>query len=219
MPYVDVRDVCKELKRVRVLDHVSFHVNRGEVVGLEGANGSGKTMAMRVAVGLVIPQSGEVCIDGRALGKDMSFPPSVGLLIEEPSVLESYSALNNLRLVASIREVASEDDLCSALERVGLDPENRKRVSKFSLGMRQRLGLAMALMERPDLLVLDEPTNALDESGRVLLAGIVEEERNRGAAMLLSSHDAEFLDEVCDRLYHMRDGRVVGWKEVRHARA
>lgn len=219
MCYLDVREVCKEFKRTCVLDHVSFSVDRGEVVGLEGVNGSGKTMAMRVAVGLVVPQSGEVRIDGRVLGRDMSFPPSVGLLIEGPSLLGSYSALDNLRLLASIRKVASEDDLCSALKRVGLNPASRRHVSKFSLGMKQRLGLAMALMERPELLVLDEPTNALDEKGRALLTGIVEEERNRGAAVLLSSHDAGFLGATCDRLFHMKDGCVTGCEEVRHARA
>lgn len=214
MSYLDVRGVSKQIGPEQVLDGVSFAVEKGEVVGLEGKNGSGKTMAMRVVCGLVRPDAGEVEVAGSVLWRDASFPPSVGLLIEEPALLGGYSALDNLRLLALIKGVATEDDLRCAIERVGLDPDNRKRARKYSLGMKQRLGIAMALMEAPDLLVLDEPTNALDEKGQEMLAKIVCEERDRGAAILLSSHDADFLSAVCGRIYHMASGRVKGLEEV-----
>ncbi len=214
MSYLDVCRIGKAIGPERVLDDVSFSVGRGEVVGLEGRNGSGKTMAMRVVLGLVRPDEGRVVVGGRTLWQDASFPPSVGLLIEAPALMGTCSALENLRLLASIKGVASDDDLRRAIERVGLSPDERKWVRKYSLGMRQRLGLAMALMEAPELLVLDEPTNALDERAQETLVGIVAEERARGAAVLLSSHDADFLRATCDRVYHMGSGRVRGLEEV-----
>lgn len=214
MSYLDVRGICKTIGPEQVLEDVSFSVGRGEVVGLEGKNGSGKTMAMRVALGLVRPDEGRIVVGGKTLWEDVSFPPSVGLLIEAPALMGTCSALENLRLLASIKGIASEADLRRAIERVGLAPDERKWVRKYSLGMRQRLGLAMALMEAPELLVLDEPTNALDERAQEMLVGIVGEERERGAAVLLSSHDAEFLSAVCDRIYHMSSGRVRDLEEV-----
>lgn len=215
MSYLDVRDIGKTIGPERVLDHVSFSVERGEVVGLEGKNGSGKTMAMRVVLGLVRPDEGEVEVAGEVLWRDASFPPSVGLLIEEPALLGTYSALSNLRFLAAIRGVAHDEDLRRALERVGLDPDDKKRVRKYSLGMKQRLGIAMALMEAPDLLVLDEPTNALDERACEGLVRIIDEERSRGAAILLSSHDADFLKATCDRVCHMESGRIKETGETR----
>jgi len=208
MSYLDVRDVSKTIRHDTVLSHVSFSVDRGQVVGLEGRNGSGKTMAMRVVCGLVRPSEGEVEVGGRLLWTNASFPESVGLLIEAPALLDLYPAMDNLRMLASIKGVAGEEDLRRAIERVGLLPDDHRRVGKYSLGMRQKLGIAMAIMEAPDLLVLDEPTNALDEESRGRLAGIIGEERDRGAAVLLSSHDPDFLSGVCDATYHMDVGEM-----------
>lgn len=216
MSYLELRRVTKVMGPETVLDSVSFEVLRGQVVGLEGRNGSGKTMAMRVACGLIRPTEGVAVVDGKTLWQDASFPPSVGLLIEAPALLESYSARKNLELLASIRGVASAQDITRSLERVGLDPSDRRHVRKYSLGMKQRAGIAMALMEAPDLLVLDEPTNALDEGAKAGLAQIISEERARGAAVLLSSHDAEFLRGTCDSIYHMELGRVTSQEEVGH---
>lgn len=209
MSYVEVCHVGKVIRGDTVLKDVSVRVERGQVVGLQGENGSGKTMTMRVVCGLVRPSSGIVIIGGMRLWKDASFPPSIGLLIEEPALLGTYSGLDNLRLMASIRGTAQEGDLRQSMQRVGLDPSSRKWCRGYSLGMRQRLGIAMALMEVPELLVLDEPTNSLDEDGVDDLVGIIGEERNRGAAVLVSSHDAEFLGKVCDVRYKMRSGKVV----------
>jgi ABC-2 type transport system ATP-binding protein len=213
MSYVEVRDVCKKIGPEQVLDSVSFSVDSGEVACLEGENGSGKTMAMRVVCGLVRPDSGTVEVSGKRLWGEVSFPPSVGLLIETPALLDGYNALDNLSLLASIRGVASKDDLRRTIERVGLDPASKKPVRKFSLGMRQRLGIAMAIMEAPELLVLDEPTNALDEDGVALLERIIGEERERGVALLVSSHDASFIDAVATRVYHMAFGKVRNAEE------
>lgn len=218
MSYLDVRNISKIIGSEQVLSNVDFSVERGQVVGLEGKNGSGKTMAMRVVCGLVRPDAGTVEIDRKLLWRDLTFPPSVGLLIEAPALLGAYSGIDNLRLLASIRRVATEQDLRRSLERMGLDPDDRKRARKYSLGMKQRLGIAMALMEAPDLLILDEPTNALDERGVEELVWTVGKERSRGAAILLSSHDPDFLTATCDAVYHMASGNVKGFEEVeRHA--
>lgn len=209
MSYLEIHDVSKRMGPDLVLDGVGFSVERGQVVGLEGENGSGKTMAMRVALGLVRPSEGWVEVAGLRLWRDASFPPSVGLLIEGPALLGGYTALENLRMLASIRGVAGEGELRGALERVGLNPDDRRPCRAYSLGMRQRAGLALALMEAPELLVLDEPTNALDEESVAGLVTVLREERERGAAVLVSSHDADFLGAVCDEQVHLRLGRVV----------
>lgn len=214
MSYLEVHQLTKVIGPETVLDSVSFEADRGQVVGLEGQNGSGKTMAMRAVCGLIRPTEGEVRVGDAFLWRDADFPPSVGLLIEGPSLLDSYSARTNLELVASVRKVADFTDIERALARVGLDSNDRRHVRKYSLGMKQRAGIAMAVMEAPDLLVLDEPTNALDASARETLAKIIRQERERGAAVLLSSHDGEFLRGVCDVIYHMELGRVTGCEGV-----
>ena len=213
MSYLELQRVTKVIGPETVLDAVSFALDRGQVVGLEGKNGSGKTMAMRVACGLIRPTEGVAVVDGLQLWEDASFPPSVGLLIEGPALLDSYSARKNLVLLASIKGVATAADITAALGRVGLNPHDKRHVRKYSLGMKQRAGIAMALMESPDLLVLDEPTNALDETARQTLVQIIAEEKSRGAAVLLSSHDAEFLRLTCDVIYHMELGRMVPCEE------
>ncbi len=215
MAYAELVEISKKIKADEVLCGVSFSVERGMVVGLEGENGSGKTMSMRVLCGLVHPTSGEVIVDGVRLDQKGLFPSSVGALIEEPALLNYRSGIDNLSLIASIKGKVGKEELREVMRRVGLDPDNRKRCRTYSQGMRQRLGLAMALMEAPDLLVLDEPTNALDEDGVGDLQRMVLEEKERGAAVLVSSHDHDFLTAVCDRIYRMKLGSIVGEEEVR----
>lgn len=209
MAYLRMQGVSKKIGPEDVLRDVSLSVCLGQIVGLEGENGSGKTMAMRVACGLVRPDAGVVTIDGKRLWRDIEFPPSVGLLIEAPALFDAYSALENLKLLASIKGRTTMEQMQCTLERVGLASDGRKRVRKFSLGMRQRLGIAMALMEMPDLIILDEPTNALDEESVGQLKSILNQERSRGAAILVSSHDRDFLDEICDGVVQMKCGRTV----------
>lgn len=210
---VIVRDVSKRMGKNDVLRNVSIEVDPGTVVGLQGINGSGKTMLMRAVCGLIRPTEGEIIIDGQRLGADISFPPSLGMLIEAPSFLGYLSGYDNLELIAQIKGVATPEDIRSALRLVGLDADEKKKFRAYSLGMKQRLGIAAAIMEKPKLLVLDEPTNALDEAGVEMLKRVVAMAASTGREVLLSSHDGEVLEELADRVYCMRDGAVVEVRE------
>lgn len=210
---VIVRDVSKRMGKNDVLRNVSIEVDPGTVVGLQGINGSGKTMLMRAVCGLIKPTEGEISIDGQRLGADISFPPSLGMLIEAPSFLGYLSGYDNLELIAQIKGVATPEDIRSALRLVGLDADEKKKFRAYSLGMKQRLGIAAAIMEKPKLLVLDEPTNALDEAGVGMLKRVVAMAASTGREVILSSHDGEVLEELADRVYCMRDGAVVKVRE------
>lgn len=205
-----VKHATKDIGPDCVLDDVSLDIPRGCVTGLAGINGSGKTMLMRAACGLIRLTAGEIIVDGKRLGVDAEFPPSIGLCIEGPAFLDFKSGFDNLRLLARIKGIASEADIRTSLERVGLDPSLSKRYHGYSLGMKQRLGIAAAIMERPDVLVLDEPTNALDASGVEMLKRVVCEERDRGATVLVSCHDAAVLQNLADKIYRMQAGKIVG---------
>lgn len=209
-----VDDVTKIIKKACVVDHVSMELNSGEIVGLQGVNGSGKTMLMRLIAGLIFPSSGTITIGGKQLGKDMTFPEDMGILIENPAFLDSYSGFANLKFLASIRDRISDEEIRRTLERVGLEPDSRKKYRKYSLGMKQRLGIAGAILEAPELLILDEPTNALDTDGVELFRGILLEEKKRGALIVISCHDTAMLREFSDRIFHMESGRIVEEERV-----
>lgn len=181
---VIVRDVSKRMGKNDVLRNVSIEVEPGTVVGLQGINGSGKTMLMRAVCGLIKPTKGEIVIDGQRLGMDISFPPSLGMLIETPSFMGYLSGYDNLDLIAKIKGVATDEDIRSALRLVGLDDDDKKKYRKYSLGMKQRLGIAAAIMEKPKLLVLDEPTNALDEAGVEMLKRVISLAASAGREVL-----------------------------------
>ena len=200
---------AKTIHGAQVLKSVSLELVSGRVYGLMGPNGSGKTMLMRLACGLILPSSGSVEIDGKRLGRDMDFPESVGLLIESPAFLPSYTGYKNLELLASIKGRVSAEDLRNALRDVGLEPADKRKYRKYSLGMKQRLGLAAAIMEKPDLLILDEPTNALDREGVKLVPELVKREKKRGALVLLTCHDSALLREMSDTIILIEEGRVV----------
>lgn len=197
-----------------MIDQVSMELTSDIITGLKGVNGSGKTMLMRLVAGLIHPTEGRIVIDGKILGKDMAFPESLGILIESPAFLDSYSGFDNLKLLASIRGEVGEETIRETLQRVGLAPDDKKKYRKYSLGMKQRLGIAAAILEKPELLILDEPTNALDSDGVAMLKKIVQEEKERGALILLSCHDAGILKEMADRIAFMEYGKVTGMKEV-----
>ena len=200
---------AKTIHGAQVLKSVSLELVGGRVYGLMGPNGSGKTMLMRLACGLILPSSGSVEIDGKRLGRDMDFPESVGLLIESPAFLPSYTGYKNLELLASIKGRVSAEDLRNALRDVGLEPADKRKYRKYSLGMKQRLGLAAAIMEKPDLLILDEPTNALDREGVKLVPELVKREKKRGALVLLTCHDSALLREMSDTIILIEEGRAV----------
>lgn len=209
MAYLQVNHVSKIIKKVKVLDNVTLQMDRGKIYGLQGRNGSGKSMLLRAICGLIIPTSGEVIINGINLRESNSFPESCGILIDSPGFLSNYSLADNLRILAEIRGVIGEPEIEDALERVGLEENQNKKYRHCSLGMKQKLGIAAAIMEKPEMLLLDEPTNALDEKSVRRLWNIVKEERERGALVIISSHDAGGLESVADVVYHMEEGRIA----------
>lgn len=207
---ITIEALSKRIRGVEVLRGVSLCIGSGQVVGFAGPNGSGKTMLMRCIAGLVAPSSGSIEIDGRTLGRDFTFPPSIGLLIEGPAFLAGRSGLDNLCLLASIRDVVNEGEIRRAIESVGLDPDDKRPVRKYSLGMKQRLGIATAVFERPDIVVLDEPTNALDSSGVEMAKRVVAAQKARGATVVLSCHDAQTLRAMADEIYYFAEGHMDG---------
>ena len=165
---VEIENYTKTIKGATVLSDISLNMESGKVYGLRGHNGCGKTMLMRAISGLILPTSGCVKIDGQAIGKDISFPPSIGLLIEYPAFINSYTGFKNLKMIADIQKKIGDDKIRDAIKKVGLDPDDKRTFKKYSLGMKQKLGIACAIMEEPDLIILDEPVNALDEAGKEL---------------------------------------------------
>ena len=159
---ISIKEVTKWIRKKLILDHVNMTLVSGKIYGLQGPNGSGKTMLLRLIAGLILPTEGEVWIDGKKLGKEMDFPPSMGLMIENPAFLPNFTGLKNLELLSEIKGKASEEEIRQAILDAGLNPDDKRTFSKYSLGMKQRLGIASCLMEKPDLILLDEPTNALD---------------------------------------------------------
>lgn len=202
--------VTKVIGGAAVIDHVSCRFPTGQITGLQGVNGSGKTMLLRLIAGLIYPTEGRVVVDGAVLGKDAAFPPSLGVLLEAPAFLPSYTGYDNLRLLAAVKGTAGPQDIEAALARMGLQDARGKKYRKYSLGMKQRLGIAAAILERPGLLLLDEPTNALDESGVELVKAILREERDRGATVVLASHDGALLEDLAGEIFSLAAGRVTG---------
>lgn len=211
---ITIDHVTKKIRGTLVLQDVDLVLQPGIVAGFSGINGSGKTMLMRCMAGLVKPTSGSIDIDGKQLWKDISFPPSIGALIEGPAFVDTYSGLDNLDLIASIKRRITREEAAEAMTRVGLEPGDKKKYRKYSLGMKQRLGIAAALMERPDVVLLDEPTNALDAKGIDLLKGLVRDEKERGATVVLTCHDQAILQELADVVHFMESGRITGREDV-----
>ena len=203
-----IEHACKVIRKALILDDVTLTLQGGKIYGLQGPNGSGKTMLMRLMAGLIRPNSGQVWIDGRQLGRDMDFPPSMGLLLENPAFLPNHTGLKNLELLAAIQNRAAGEGIRQTLRDVGLDPDDRRKYRKYSLGMKQRLGVAAAIMEQPELILVDEPTNALDDRGVEQICALLRRERDRGALLVLSCHDTSILEALSDEIYHIYEGRV-----------
>ena len=211
---IQVENVSKTIKGNMVIDCVSAEFSSGKVYGLQGINGSGKTMLMRLISGLIYPSEGRIVIDGKILGKEIAFSESIGILIENPAFLDNYSGFANLKLLASIQNKIDDEQIYKTLERVGLEPDSRKKYKKYSLGMKQKLGIAGAVMEKPELLILDEPANALDKEGIERLKKIVQEEKERGVLIILSCHDSALLEAMADVIYSMENGRLLKQEEA-----
>ena len=206
---IQLQNVTKRIKENTVLDNVSYTFKSGFVYGLYGQNGSGKTMLLRAISGLINLDSGSIFIDGEKLHDKIEFPPETGIVIENMELLPECSAKRNLQMLAKIKNIADEKDIIFSLARVGLDPDSDKKVKKFSLGMKQRLNIAQAIFENQKIILLDEPTNALDEEAVQLIYKIIREEKSRGATIIVATHHKEDLKEVCDVILKIAEGKIV----------
>ena len=205
LPRIEIDGASKTIGNSVVLDQIQLTVKPGEMIGLQGVNGSGKTMLLRLISGLIYPTKGHVLIDGKMLGSDLEFPPSIGFRIENPTFLPQYTGAENLQMLSSLHQMMPTAQIESVLQRVGLHDTKYK---KYSLGMKQRLGIAAAVFEQPDIILLDEPTNALDESGITMLENVIQDETSRGATIVMASHDMNFLHHCCSKIYTMRAGTL-----------
>ncbi len=208
---VSVQHVFKEFRGDQVLSDVHRDFESAKIHGIIGNNGSGKTVLFKCICGFMPVTRGKILVDYEQVGRDMDFPDDIGIIIETPGFLPQYSAMRNLELLAGLRRRADAAKVARTIRRVGLDPESRKPVSKYSLGMRQRLGIAQAIMEEPRLLILDEPMNGLDKHGVAEIRALLKELRAEGRTIVLASHNAGDIDELCDTVCEMDAGvlRVV----------
>ena len=205
---IEIKNVSLILQKNEILKDISVHFERGKIHGLIGRNGSGKTMLMKCICGFVKPTAGEITVDGKRIGKDCDFPKNAGIIIETPGFIPYYSGYKNLKLLADLRGKISRDDIRKTMEKVGLNPDLKRHVRKYSLGMRQRLGLAQAIMENPDLLVLDEPMNGLDKEGVADMRKYLLDLKSLGKTILIASHSAEDIGILCDTVCEMDKGRL-----------
>ena len=205
---IEIRELTKAYNKTVVLDHVSVTFETGKIYGLIGRNGSGKTMLMKSILGFVYPDEGEVLVDGKKTGKDKDVPGNVGAIIETPGFLLDSTAYQNLKYLAMIQNKVTDDQIRKVLDQVGLNADDKKKVRAFSLGMRQRLGLAQALMETPSILLLDEPMNGLDDQGVEDMRRILLEYKTSDRIIIVASHSKEDIELLCDEVYRMSRGKI-----------
>lgn len=206
---IEFKNVSKTLGNNQVVNDVSFAINEGQITGLKGINGAGKTMLMRLIAGLIYPTSGQVLVDGQVIGKDVGFPPSIGIMLENPAFLNAYTGFENLKMLAIIKGLVSDEQIRKVLQTIGLGEGSNKKYRKYSLGMKQRLGIAAAIMESPQIILLDEPTNSLDADGVELVKSIILAEKARGATVVLSCHDTALLEAISDEIFTVEVGKIV----------
>lgn len=200
-----VEHVYKSFGKEHVLKDVNLQIKPGHIYGIVGNNGSGKTVLMKCICGFMRPDQGNIYVNGEHIGFGRDFPKSLGLIIETPGFLPNVSGYKNLKILASLKGKIGKKEITETLLRVGLDPAMKKPVAKYSLGMRQRLGIAQAIMENPEVLILDEPFNGLDKNGVVHMRNLIKELKNQGKAILLASHNGKDIEELCDMVHDMED--------------
>ena len=205
---IELEHVTKVYQKRAVVDDVTAVFPEGRITGIVGRNGSGKTVLFRMICGLVIPTGGKVTVNGEKVGEDVDFPSSLGAVIETPGFIGMESGLQNLMGLASLRKRIGREEVVEAIRMVGLDPHEKKAVRKYSLGIRQRLGIAQALMEDPEVLVLDEPTNGLDDDGAGEIRRLLVSMKEQGKTILVASHNPEDICVMCDQVYRMDNGRL-----------
>lgn len=214
MSKIDIRNLSKTIKGTLILDNINISLTSGTIYGLRGKNGCGKTMLMRCICGLIIPTTGSVVIDDQQLHRDIMVPKSIGALIENPAFLPQYTGYKNLKILASLTGNINDEEIVKALERVGLDPQDKRVYKKYSLGMKQKLGIANAIMGEPDIIVLDEPINALDEDSVKLIKKELLKLAKSGKLIIIACHDKEELEYLCDIIYEIKWGCIVGQEEI-----
>lgn len=207
---ISIEHVTKKIKDATVLKDICLEMKGGTVYGLQGKNGSGKTMLMRAISGLIRPTSGRIVINGEQLHKNISIPRSIGLLLENPSLLPEYDASQNLKLLAKMQGGVPEDEIQQLIRDVGLEDAGHKKVEKYSLGMKQRLGIAAAILGSPDIILLDEPINAIDGEGVEEIRSLILSLKNEKRIIIVACHDKEEMNLLADEIVHLRDGRIEG---------
>ncbi len=206
MDIIQVKNLDLTINKTQILKNVCVSFEKGKIHGLIGRNGSGKTMLMKCICGFIRPTGGEIFVNGNQVGKDCDFPENIGIIIETPGFIPYYSGYKNLKLIADLNRKITPEQIKQAMTRVGLDPELKRHVVKYSLGMRQRLGLAQAIMENPDILILDEPMNGLDKDGVEDMRKYLLDFRKQGKSIIIASHSTEDIEVLCDTVCEMDKG-------------
>lgn len=207
--YLKINELTKEIKHTVLLDHINLELEKGKIYGLQGKNGSGKTLLLKSMCGLIRATEGSVEVDGEILGKKRDFPKSVGALIENPGFISGYGAFQNLKILADIHKKIKEDDIHAVLKEVDLDTTGKKKFRHFSLGMKQKMGIAAAIMEEPEMILLDEPTNALDEASVLKLRDTLQKRKEKGSLIVIASHDSNELSILSDEIFVIENGKIM----------
>lgn len=206
---IRVENVTKKFGDVTALERINISFEAGKIYGIIGRNGSGKTVLFKTMIGYLKPTGGRVVVGEKEIGKDIDFADNMGIIIENPGFLSRYNGYKNLEYLAAIRKIIGKKQIRESMERVGLDPDSKKKVGKYSLGMRQRLGIAQAIMENPDILILDEPMNGLDNQGVDDVRNILLKLKEEGKTIILASHNKEDIEILCDEVHEMEHGKLT----------
>lgn len=206
---IKVETLSKKINGAMVLKDISCEFVSGNIYGIVGKNGSGKTMLLREIAGLIRPTKGSISVDGKTLHHDISFPPNLGLIIEKPDFLNYLTGFENLKMLAEIRHRVADDKIKTLMTKFSLEPNSKQTVKKYSLGMKQKIGIIQAIMENPDILILDEPFNALDEDTVLLVRNLLLQYRKDGKLIVITSHHREDIDAICNHIYRMEEGQLI----------
>lgn len=205
---IEITNLSKRFKEKSILNNVNISMDKGKVYGFVGRNASGKTVFFKLLCGFLSPTEGKICIDGREIGKDIDFPEDCGVIIENPGFIDNISGMKNLKILADINKKIDENKIRDTIKLVGLDPDDRRSVKNYSLGMKQKLAIAQAIMEDPKILVLDEPMNSLDEESVQIIRDIIIDMKNKGVTVLISSHIKEDIEVLCDEVFKVSNGKI-----------